>query len=1233
MELPILERADELIAAIAAHQVVIVAGETGSGKSTQLPQFCLRAGRGVDGMIGHTQPRRIAARTIADRIAEEIGCELGTTVGYAVRFTARVGEQTRIKVMTDGILLTEIQRDRMLRRYDTLIIDEAHERSLNIDFLLGYIHELLPRRPDLKLIVTSATIDTQRFSEHFDNAPIITVEGRTYPVEVRYRPLGDDDERDQVQAVCAAVDELSHEGPGDVLVFLSGEREIHDTADALRRLNLGDTEVLPLYARLSSVEQHRIFQSHRGRRIVLSTNVAETSLTVPGVRYVVDTGTARISRYSHRLKVQRLPIEPVSRASADQRAGRCGRVAPGICIRLYDEEGFADRPAFTEPEILRTSLASVILQMTNLGLGDVAAFPFIEPPDSRSIRDGYMLLDELGALQPLAAVSKETAAAVTDRRLTKVGRQLARLPIDPRMARMVVEADKHGCVREVMVIAAALSIQDPRERPVEHRQAADEMHRRFTVDEAASSDFIAFVKLWDHLRARQQELSGNQFRRLCRSEYLNYLRVREWQDVFSQLRQLTGQLGIRPGSEASHPDRIHQALLAGLLSHLGMRDGTADKRSSEYNGAHGSKFMIGSGSVLSRKQPKWVIAAELVETNRLWARTVASVQPEWAEAIGKHLTKYSYGEPRWDARSGRAVVSERVMLYGLPIVANRTIGYDRVDAVEARTMFIRHALVEGDWTSTHDFIKHNAEFLDDLRSREDRTRKLDAIDDDAVTGFYDRRVASAVVSGRHFDSWWKDARRGEPELLTMTAEALGRASDDDANSYPTTWSQADMVFPVTYHFDPGAPDDGVTVHVPLAVLGRLTSDGFDWQVPGLRADLVAALMQTLPKEIRRQLIPAAETTAAAYRLLEVTDEPLAAALARAVEAAVPSVRVPPRAFDATRVPDHLRVTFAVHDDTDTVVGLGKDLNEIKRQLRATLRAAVARATPVDERRGITRWDIGDLTRRVDTLLGGHTVRGYPALLDDGDSVSLRVFTTAELQERVMHGGVTRLLLLTVPVAKRAVEAHLTNRDILMLARFAPQTANAIASDCVAAVADRLVAEHGEVWTAAQFDALVATARRHLPLRSAIALHTAAEIVAVAADIEECLTKLISASIAPNVADVRRHLARLVRDRFVISHGEHRLTDVLRYVNGIKRRLDKVPENPAKDLHKLAEVRTVEREYSSLLDSLPPGDVGHEVVDLGWMLEELRISIFAPSLGTSRPVSTKRIVAELVALRG
>jgi ATP-dependent helicase HrpA len=1222
--LPITLRAQELIDAIRCHQVVIVAGATGSGKSTQLPKYCLAAGRGADGrMVGHTQPRRIAARTIAERVAEELGCQLGTQVGYAVRFTDKVGPQTQVKVMTDGILLAEIQRDRMLRRYDTLIIDEAHERSLNIDFLLGYLQQLLPQRPDLTVIVTSATIDTERFSEYFGGAPIITVEGRTYPVEVRYRPLdsqvGAAESRDQVHAVCDAVTELSHEGSGDVLVFLSGEREIHDTADALRRLELSNTEVLPLYARLSSVEQHRIFQPHRGRRVVLSTNVAETSLTVPGVRYVVDAGTARISRYSHRLKVQRLPIEDISRASADQRAGRCGRVAPGICIRLYAEDDYAERPEFTEPEILRTNLASVILQMTALGLGDVAAFPFIEPPDTRSIRDGYQLLEELGALTP------------GDHRLTPVGRQLARLPIDPRMARMVVAADRHGCVREVMVIAAALSIQDPRDRPAEHRQAADELHRRFTVDEASSSDFLALVKLWDHLRARQQELSGNQFRRLCRSEYLNYLRVREWQDLFSQLRQIAGQLGIRPGTESAHPDRIHQALLAGLLSHLGMRDGS-DPKSLDYRGAHGSKFAIGAGSALSKSQPRWVIAAELVETNRLWGRTVAAVQPEWAEKIGQHLTKYSYGEPRWDARSGRAVVSERVSLYGLPIVSNRTIGYDRVDAADAREMFIRHALVEGDWTTHHSFAQHNAEFLRNLRAREDRTRKLDVIDDEAVFAFYHQRVGDEVVSTRHFDKWWKSASRDQPELLTMTAEALGRAADNDLHRYPTTWTQGDLTFEVTYRFDPGADDDGVTMHIPLAVLNRVANEGFDWQVPGFRDDLVAALVQTLPKDIRRELIPMADTLAAAGRALRVGEDPLVVALARALEKVAPSpVRVPRQAFDTSRLPPHLRIGFAVHDQTGAVVGGGKDLNDVKRALRAQMRAEVASVTTLQERRGITSWDFGDLPERIDTERGGHTVHGYPAVLDDGNSVSLRVFTNAQLQARVMRGGVTRLLLLAVPVGKRAIEAQLTNSHRLAVARFGLQTADGIAADCVTAVADRLVADAGEVRTAAGFESLVRVARRELPQRGAAALRAAADIIAAAARIDDRLSTLVSDSVSANVADIRRHLRRLVRAGFVAAHGAHRLDDVLRYVRGIERRLEKVPENPAKDLHKLADVLAVERRYADLLDAVPAGEVTPEMVDVGWTLEELRVSVFAPSLGTARPVSPKRITADF--LRG
>ena len=771
--LPITERRDELLAAIRDHQVVIVAGETGSGKSTQLPKLCLEAGRGVDGMIGHTQPRRVAARTIAERVADELGSKLGDDVGYTVRFTDQVSDATLVKVMTDGILLAEIQRDRMLRRYDTLIIDEAHERSLNIDFILGYLKQFLPQRPDLKVIVTSATIDTARFADHFATevsrgagsnvtveAPVIEVTGRTFPVELRYRPLVDDDpdvaDRDQVQGIIDAVEELRSEGPGDVLVFLSGEREIHDTADALRRLDLRNTEVLPLYARLSAPEQHRIFErapsGGPGRRIVLATNVAETSLTVPGVRYVVDTGSARISRYSRRLKVQRLPIEPVSQASANQRAGRCGRVAPGICIRLYSEDDFEARPEFTDPEILRTNLASVILQMTAIGLGDVARFPFVEPPDRHAIRDGYGLLDELAALQAPVDGVKDGP-----RKLTKIGRSLARLPVDPRLGRMVLEAERLGCVREVLVIASALSIQDPRERPQDKRELANEFHNRFKVE---GSDLLSIVALWDYLRAKQRELSGNQFRRMCRKEYLNYLRVREWMDLFSQLRRIAGQLKIRPTTQESHPDHVHQAVLAGLLSHIGMRD----RETREFVGARQSRFVIAPGSVLTRRPPPWVMAAELVETNQLYARRVAKIDPKWAERAGAHLVKRAYENVRWDPKGGRAVATEQVTLYGLPIVSDRVIGYDRVDEAQARAWFITKALVERDiadeaWIGRQKFLAHNAEFLERIRRMAARVRRVELIDDETLFGFYDDRVGNEVTSVRHFDKWWKVTRR------------------------------------------------------------------------------------------------------------------------------------------------------------------------------------------------------------------------------------------------------------------------------------------------------------------------------------------------------------------------------------------------------------------------------------------------------------------------------------------
>ena len=1251
--LPITARRDDLLEALRDNQVVIVAGETGSGKSTQLPKLCLELGRGVLGLIGHTQPRRVAARTIAERVAEELGTELGSAVGYTVRFTDRVSDGTYIKVMTDGILLAEIQRDRTLSRYDTLIIDEAHERSLNIDFLLGYVKQLLPRRPDLKLIVTSATIDTARFAHHFSDAPIIEVTGRTYPVEMRYRPFGRpilmddaggdsddddpeadervaprprstilvDDDRDQVQAICDAVDELCAEGSGDILVFLSGEREIHDTAEALRNLDRRNVEVLALYARLSSAEQHRVFQPHTGRRIVLATNVAETSLTVPGVRYVIDAGAARMSRYSHRLKVQRLPIEPISQASANQRAGRCGRVAPGICIRLYDQADFESRPEFTEPEILRTNLASVILQMTAIGLGDVAAFPFLDPPDGRAIRDGVALLEELGALDP--------GQPEDQRRLTALGRRLAQLPIDPRLARMVVEAERHGCVREVMIVASALSIQDPRERPTEKRQAADEAHRRFVVE---GSDFLAFVKLWDYLKERQGALSSSQFRKLCRTEYLNYLRVREWQDLYRQLRHAAAAVGITAGTELGHPDRVHQALLSGLLSHLGMRDGD----SREFKGARGSKFLIGNGSSLSKKPPKWVMAAELVETNRLWGRVAAGVHPEWAERLAGPLAKYSYGEPRWDARAGRAVTTERVMLFGLPLIAGRQIGYDRVDRTVARQLFIRHALVLGEWTTQHSFVEKNRDFIETVRAMGDRVRRWDLVDDDAIFAFYDGRIGPDVVSTRHFDQWWKAARAQQKTLLDLTIDDVTRNAGGvsvGADQWPDIWQQDDLTFAVTYRFEPGDVRDGVSVHVPITVLNRVEAAAFEWQVPGRRDDVIQALVRTLPKQLRRNLTPLAETSQRAARSIRSGE---GGSLTRVLSVALSEIageRITADAFDLRLVPDHLRVTFVIEDDDGRAIAVGKDLIALRTLVGGRIRAAIADVAPEVERTGILTWDFGDLPTVIENERNGHLVRGYPALIDNGDSVAIRVFSKPEIQERIMPGGVRRLLLLAVPVPRKAIERELTNAVRLAISGVGLDHGRLI-DECIVASAACLVDEHrATLWEAASFGDLVATAKRELAARSAATARRAGDVAVAADRVRKQLARLVTPNLQAAVSDATAQLDRLVREGFVVSSGTSRLTDVLRYVQGIERRLDKLPEDPGRDLVRAAEAKAAERRYSQFVETLAPSRVTADVVELGWMLEELRISLFAQTLGTPVPVSTKRIDRELRRLAG
>ncbi|MFG3282596.1 ATP-dependent RNA helicase HrpA [Streptomyces sp. NPDC048111] len=1227
-QLPVSQKKDEILEAIRDHQVVIVAGETGSGKTTQIPKICMELGRGVRGMIGHTQPRRIAARTVADRIAEELNTPLGEAVGWKVRFTDQVDPNaTFVKLMTDGILLAEIQTDRELRAYDTIIIDEAHERSLNIDFLLGYLAQLLPKRPDLKVVITSATIDPERFSRHFGNAPIVEVSGRTYPVEVRYRPLLEEDsedaDRDQITAICDAVDELQAEGPGDVLVFLSGEREIRDTADALIKKNLRSTEVLPLYARLSHAEQHRVFQQHSGRRIVLATNVAETSLTVPGIKYVIDPGTARISRYSHRTKVQRLPIEPVSQASANQRKGRCGRTSDGICIRLYSEDDFVTRPEFTDAEILRTNLASVILQMTAAGLGDIEKFPFIDPPDHRNIRDGVQLLQELGALDPAEKDPKK--------RLTQQGRKLSQLPVDPRLARMVLEADKNGCVREVMVIAAALSIQDPRERPSEKQTQADQQHARFKDE---TSDFLAYLNLWRYVREQQKERGSSSFRRMCKQEYLNFLRIREWQDIYSQLRTVAKTMGIHLNEEDAPEQSVHTSLLAGLLSHIGMKD--TDK--NEYLGARSAKFAIFPGSALFKKQPKLVMSAELVETSRLWARVNAKIEPEWIEPLAQHLVKRTYSEPHWEKDQAAVMAYERVTLYGVPIVANRKVNYGRIDAEASRDLFIRNALVEGDWRTHHKFFADNRKLLTEVEELEHRARRRDIlVDDETLFDFYDRRVPDHVVSGAHFDSWWKHKKREEPELLDFEREMLinekaGAVTKDD---YPDSWRQGPLKFRVTYQFEPGADADGVTVHVPLQVLNQVTDEGFDWQIPGLREEVVTELIRSLPKPIRRHYVPAPNYASKFLDRAVPLQEPLPVTLARELQRMV-GVPVTADDFDLTRVPDHLKITFRIVDERRRKLAEDKDLEALRLRLRPKARQALSQAAAATagpsgesiERSGLTDWTIGTLTKVFETRRAGQPVKAFPALVDAGESVSVRLFDTEAEQLRAMWRGTRKLILLNIPVnpAKFASD-KLTNQQKLALSRNPHGSIQALFDDCAMAAADKLIADHGgPAWDEESFRGLYDKVRADLVDTTVRTVGQVQQILAAWQACERRLKATNSLTLVANVADVRTQLAALVPPGFVTLTGLKRLPDLMRYLVAVDRRLQQMPTAVQRDTTRMEKVHEMQDEYAWLLEQLPQGrPVSQQVLDIRWMIEELRVSYFAHALGTAFPVSDKRIV--------
>ncbi|MCV2392740.1 ATP-dependent RNA helicase HrpA [Actinotalea sp. M2MS4P-6] len=1420
--LPVSARRAEIAEAIRDHQVVIVAGETGSGKTTQLPKILLELGRGRDGQIGHTQPRRIAARSVAERISEEVtgGRDgLGTLVGYQVRFTDLSSEQTLVKVMTDGILLAQIQRDPMLLGYDTIVIDEAHERSLNIDFLLGYLRRLLERRPDLKLVITSATIDSERFARHFGTppsaehpdgvpAPVVQVSGRTYPVEVRYRPLTPDpepdeehpedslpaarttrtprgeDARDLMTGICEAVDELAGEGPGDILVFLSGEREIRDAEDALRshlgadrtrdHRHPGYTELLPLYSRLSAAEQHRVFESHPGRRVVLATNVAETSLTVPGVRYVVDPGTARISRWSKATKVQRLPIEPVSQASAAQRSGRCGRVADGVAIRLYSEQDLASRPEFTEPEILRTSLASVILQMISIGVvgspEEIASFPFVEPPDTRAVRDGVQLLVELGALEQRAERL----------RLTEVGRALALLPIDPRLARMIVEAGKRDVAREVMIIAAALSIQDPRERPAEEREQADAMHSRFADP---GSDLLAYLNLWHHVRDQQRELSGSAFRRMCRAEHLSFLRLREWQDVVTQLRELAKPLGITvrpprreaPVTEAEEQggpvrgslrrdwdgEAIHRSVLAGLLSQIGQQEATevraggsgrdrgADRRGkprprNEYVGARGARFAIFPGSALSKKPPAWVMAAELVETSRLWARDVARIEPEWAEELAPHLVKRSFSEPTWSAKQGAATALERVTLYGVPIVVGRRVLYAKVDPEHARELFLRHALVEGDWTTHHRFFHTNRALLAQAEELENRARRRDlVVDDDALFAFYDERVPADVVSARHFDQWWNKTRRAQPDLLTFDPAMLVGEDADAARDpalYPERWPQGDLDLAVHYAYDPGTEHDGVSVEIPLQVLERVVPDGFDRLVPGMQAELAVATIRALPKPVRVQLVPAPDVAAAVVGWL--AGQPTWADTVRAGDAApswhetfaqavraLRGVEIPDDAFDDSRLPAHLRITFRVVEERRggmVVVDEGHDLVALQRRLasqaesavRSAMRDAIRRAVaerdatagagtaehgaaagrtapadadagsrasstggpgsghagsgPADggptgarppgrpgptarpgpgrqpghdlERTGLTTWPTlptpdDEIPEQVSAEVGGVRVEGFPALVADPTperptTADLRVLARPDPARHAV--AVRELLLGELALSTGRVTSRWSSAQSLALAASPYPSTAALVLDLQRSALDALLDGHGgaQVRDRVRYEALRGELRDELEDRTHRVATDLAAVLTAARELDADLRAAGSLALLSTVHELRGWSTHLVRDRVASGAGAERLPHLVRYLRAAQHRLAKAAENVGRDESLAWQVAELAEELDDAVAAArartpdPARDAALE--DVRWMLEELRVSLFAQQLGTPQPVSVKRVRTALAA---
>ena len=1207
-DLPVSERADEIAALIRQHQVVIVAGETGSGKTTQLPKICLQAGCGVRGLIGHTQPRRIAARSVAARIAEELKTPLGEAVGYQVRFTDQTSVNSYIKLMTDGILLAEIQRDRFLNQYDTIIIDEAHERSLNIDFLLGYLKQLLPKRPDLKLVITSATIDQQKFARHFGDAPIVEVSGRTYPVEIIYNDPDDlDNDRDQMIVDCLR-EINSHKKSGDVLVFLSGEREIREVSQAIRHAKLLHLDVVPLYARLSIAEQNKIFAPHRGRRVVLSTNVAETSLTVPGIRYVIDTGRARVSRYSYRSKVQRLPIEAISQASANQRAGRCGRVSEGVCYRLYSEEDFNSRPAYTDPEIIRTNLAAVILQMLHLRIGDIRDFPFVDAPDSRLIRDGYQLLEELQAVD-------------LQGRLSELGKQLVRLPVDPRFGRMLLAAAENGALSEVMVIVAALSIQDPRERPADKRQAADEKHRQWADDE---SDFAALLNLWHHFEVQRQALSRNQFGKYCHQNFISYLRMREWRDLHHQVHTACRQLGLKENRQPVGYDAMHQSLLAGLLGQVAVR-----YEKAEFDGTRNRKFALFPTTPLAKKPPKWIVAGELMETSRQWAINVARIEPEWLESLARHLVKCSYSEPYYHRKSGQVMAREKQTLYGLTIIDGKRVPYGKIAPAEAREIFIRQALVEGNYGGGGAFFAHNQRLVEELEALESRMRRRDLLaEEEVIYQFYNERIPDTVCNKATFDKWRKSAEKQQPKLLYLNKDTLmlRTLSDAEQAQFPDHIRCQGFDYPLSYHFEPGHEEDGVSVKIPLPLLHQAPHFRFEWLVPGMLRDKIILLLKTLPKPIRKQLVPVPDFADAILRRIQPQDRPLLEVIAEALMK-IGGIAVSEEDWQADKLDNWYLMNFVLVDEQGERLAMARSLKSLQSQFREQIDAGLA-AAPDDQfcQSGMTSWDFGKLPELVTLDRSGLQVRAWPSLVDRGDSVAIELQDNPLLAESISRQGQLRLACLTAKEQVKYLNKHLLRgKELALRAAGVPERADLVAALTEAAMREALFSDGEVMREQAQFQYQLEQGVQHVvPLATGMG-QSLESLLEPLHQISKTLRKLgLSAIYARD--DIQQQIARLFAVQAIRQTSEDQLRQYARYVRAIAIRLEKLHLQVAKDRQSITFVEKFAAPLNGVLDDQRPlpEALRSELWAFRWTLEEYRVSLFAQQLKTREPVSEQRL---------